>query len=410
MTGWGDSPWGTMPWGAVAGWGDGQWGDFPWGGEAGIYPGPIINPPGAPQIQNYRLVLAGRGTSGLGTAIIDNVLELGLPTKTEYACRWSRTLNAAGTIEFTLPLDGPGVTPENFYPGRELHLFRDDGTGERIVWAGHLWASDVQKIWVRFLGMGFYEDLRHREIGTDFYKFNTEQRSIAWQMIDYTQTQPNGNLGITRETSAGSATQRTVAYCAEERQNIAEAIEDLASADDGFDFEVGPDKIWRTWVPKRGSDLSATVELSTNVGIVEMAYTSDGTQIENEVAGIGKKGNCEPIHYVVASDSTSQTKYGLMQGTISRSDLKWDDDMISAQARQRLALQSQPRKQPTVRLFNGLGGPNPLNADFDLGDVISVDASWGFATFNDNFRVMSYDVSFDRVGYEFIDVTLDAVV
>ena len=400
--GWGNSPWGSTPWGSVAGWGDGEWGDFPWGGTEGIA---AYTP-----LTNYRLSLAERSDTGLGASIIDDVLALGFPTDNEMVGRWSRTLNAAGTFEFSLPIDA--CTPDVFAPGqRELHLFRDDGAGEFIAWAGHLWIADVRAPWVRFMGMGFYEALRHREMSEDFYKFSAEQRNIAWELIAYTQAQTGGGLGITRESSAGSAVQRTLAICAEERQNIAEAIEDLAAADDGFDFEVGPDKVWRTWAPQRGTDLSDTVGLDGRTTITDLAYTIDATAVENDIAGIGEKGDCEPITFERAIDTDSRTLFGLMQGTISRSDIKQDDDLIAALTAQRLVLQRTPRKQPTVRMFQGLsGGPSPLTADFDLGDVISVSASWGYATFADRFRVMGYSVAFDRLGYETIDLTLDSVV
>jgi len=382
MSGWG-GPWGTMPWG---------------GGGIDVLPGSTVT---------YRLVLAERGTSGLGTPIISDVLAAGVPMDTDAAGRWSRTLNAAGTLEFSLPIDA--CTPEDFAPGqRELHLYRDDGSGERLAWAGHLWAADVRAPWVRFLGMGFYEALRHREVSDDFYKQGVEQRSIAWQLIDYTQSQSGGALGITRASAAGSAVTRTVLYCAEERQVVADAIEDLASGDDSFDFDIGPDKVWRTWTPERGTDRHLTVELDTTTTIVDMSYTVDATQVENDVAGIGAKGDCEPIHFVRAVDTASRDAYGLMQGTVNRSDVKDDDDFITALAAERLALLKDARKQPTVRMFQGLGGPSPLSGDFDIGDTIAVLSSWGYASFHEKFRVMSYSVSFDRLGNEMLELVMDA--
>jgi len=384
----------------MSGWGSGPWGTMPWGGGA---PVGTLEP-----LCTYRLVLANRSSSGLGTPIISDVLDAGVPFDSDVAGRWSRTLNAAGTLEFTLPIDACDAS--DFAPGqRELHLYRDEGFGEVLVWAGHLWVADVRAPWVRFMGMGFFEALRHREMADDFFKHGVEQRSIAWQLIAYTQSQTGGGLGFTRETAAGSAVQRTVEYCAEARQNIASAIEDLASADDGFDFEIGPDKVWRTWTPQRGTDLSATVELDTTTTIVDMSYTIDATQVENEVAGIGKHGDCEPIHYYRATDATSRTTYGLMQGTIERSDIREDNDMITALARERLALVKDARKQPTVRCFQGLMDASPLSGDFGLGDVITVTASWGYASFTDPFRLMGYTVSFDKLGYEMLDLTLDAV-
>ena len=95
--GWGTGGWGTMPWGSVAGWGDGQWGDFPWGGDTGV---PSFTP-----LTTYRLELAERSAAGFGASIISDVFAAGLPFGSEYACRWSRGIGTAGTIEFTLPIE-----------------------------------------------------------------------------------------------------------------------------------------------------------------------------------------------------------------------------------------------------------------------------------------------------------------
>lgn len=386
----------------MSGWGSGPWGSMPWGGGDVVVVPPVTEP-----LVAYRIVLAERSASGLGTPIISDVLAAGVPIDADAAGRWSRTLNAAGTLEFSLPIDG--CTPEDFDPGkRELHLYRDDGSGERLVWAGHLWTADVAAPWVRFLGMGFYEALRHREISDDFYRHAAEQRGIAWDLIDYTQGQTDGGLGIVRASAAGSAITRTVTYCAEERQVIADAIEDLAAADDGFDFDIGPDKVWRTWSPLRGTDRTADVVLDTRNTIVDLSYTVDATQVENDVAGIGAKGDCEPIHFVRAVDTESRAAYGLMQGAIQRSDIKQDDDLIDSLAAERLSLLKGARKQPVVKCFQGLVNKSPLDGDFDNGDVIGVRASWGYASFGEAFRLMSYAVSFDRLGHEFIELTLDS--
>lgn len=359
---------------------------------------------------DYRLVLAQRSGSGLGTSIISDVLVLGV--QEQLALRWSRALNAAGAIEFTLPIDSSGVTPANFAVGeRELHLYRNAGAGESLVWTGRLWAADVRMPWVRFAGFGFWEDLRHREISDDFYKFAVDQRTIAWDAINYTQTQTNGNIGITFGTATGAAViTRTIESCAEERQLVTDLIEDMAGADDGFDFEVSPDKSWKTWTPSRGTDLSGTVILNTTTQISDLSYTIDATKVENDVAGIGEKGDCEPITYLRQTDSASQTKFGLMQGTLSRSDLKQDDDMLLALTRSRLALAKIARRQPTVRCYQQMLTQSPLSGDFSLGDSITITASKGFATFSEKFRLLAYDVSVDHMGNEQLDLTVSAVL
>ena len=357
----------------------------------------------------YRLALASLSSSGLGTEIVADVLDAGFPYKADQVIRWSRMLNGAGSLEFTLDMEGPGVTPDVYAPGkRELHLYRDDGGGEILVWGGRLWVADVDHDWVRFMGLGWYETLRHREMAEDFYKVDTEQLDIAWQLIDYTQTQTGGNLGITRGAAADSGITRTVLYCAEERQNIAQAIEDLGTADQGFDFEVTPAKVWKVWHPLKGEELSASVVLDTSTNVQELRYTIDATVVANEVAGIGDRKDCEPVHYASVKNVGSRDDYGLLQATISRSDIKEDGPLINDLARKYLDLHKVARKAPVVGYPTILEGPSPLTGEFALGDVINLQASKGYATFDDAFRVMGYTVTATQNGEERVDLNLDA--
>lgn len=359
----------------------------------------------------YRLALASLSASGLGTEIVSDVLAVGFPHKADQVVRWSRMLNGAGSIEFTLDMEA--ITPDVYAPGkRELHLYRDDGGGEVLVWGGRLWVADVDHDWVRFMGLGWYETLRHREMAVDFYKVDTEQLDIAWDLINYTQTQTGGGLGITQQVVADSGITRTVLYCAEERQNIAQAIEDLATADNGFDFDISPGKEWQVSHPVKGEDLSATVSLNTATTVQDLTYTIDATVVANEVAGIGDRKECEPIHYATVANIGSRDEYGLLQSTVSRSDIKEDGPLINALARKYLKLHKAARKAPVVKyplsLDPNQAGPSPVTGEFSLGDVIKLQASKGYATFADPFRVMAYTVVASQNGEERIELNLDA--
>lgn len=382
------------------GWDRFRWGESPWDADVGTSESPIT----------YRLVLAERSDTGLGTPIVTDVLaEVGLPYGADTAIRWSRVLNGAGSLEFTAYIDT--VTPDVYAPGqREVHLYRDDGSGELLVWGGHLWKADVDHDWVRFTALGWYEALRHREISTDFYRTSVDQFNIAWQLIDYTQDEDGGGLGITRFGVGGSGVGRTVLYCAEERQNIADAIEDLASADDGFDFDVTPNKRWRVWSPERGLDMSDTVGLHAESTVSELSYSIDATTVSNDVAGIGEGEDCEPIHFERARDEDSRALYGLMQSTVSRGDLNQDKPRITALAREELQQSKDAELHPTIRYPVLLDGPSPLTQDFGLGDVITLSASRGYATFNSPFRVLAYTITSTQTGREHVELELDSTV
>jgi hypothetical protein len=363
-------------------------------------------------VTDYRLALAARGSTGLGTVLMDNIQTLGFEMGDQAAIRWTMNLDAAGSLEFSLPIDAPGLTPNNFSIGRELHLYRTPtGGAESLVWAGHLWTINVDAPWVRFMGIGWYETLRHRQIRDDFYRKAYEQLDSAWELIAYTQAFPNGNIGITRGGgSSGSGINRTVLHCAEECTGISDAIEDLAGSDDGFDFDITPHKIWKTYYPTRGVDRSATVILDGGSNITGLSYTIDGTQVENDVAGVGPTKECEPIHFQSQINANSQAAYGLMQSSISRSDQGKDTETIDGLAREQLKIHKSPLYQPSATLHSELDSPNPVDGDYDLGDVVGLAANWGFATFSTAVRLLGYTVNVDRIGRESLDLTLDAGV
>lgn len=389
-----------------------RWGIDPWGGGWGYTYIPFSDAVIADFRTNYRLVLAERSSTGLGAELVPDVLgTAGVPYGGQSVMRWKRQLNGAGSLEFTLPTTGEGVTEATYAPGqRELHLYRDDGGGEFLVWAGHLWVADVDHDWVRFMGLGWYETLRHREMAEDFYRVDAGQLDIAWELINYTQSQTGGNIGVTRFPGSTGGVARTVLYCAEERQSIASAVEDLADADTGFDWEVTPTKRWKVWTPERGTDLSASVLLDAASTVSNLSYQVDATQVANEVAGIGERTDCEPIHYDREIDTTSRGDYGLMQTSVVRSDIRQDAERISALARKELKLRKRARRLPAVGYPAELGGPLPMRGDFDIGDTVGLQASNGYATFDDPFRVMAYEVTVNRMGREFVTLDLDAAV
>jgi hypothetical protein len=359
-------------------------------------------------VTDYRIVLAQRGTPGLGTVLVNNVQNLGSDAGGSSAFRWTKTLNGAGSLEFSLPIDASGVTPANFYPGRELHLYRNPGSGEVLVWAGHLWTLEVNAPWVRCMGLGWWETFRHRQIRSDFYRKQYEQVDTAWEILQYSQGLANGDIGISRSGSVASGVTRTTLCCAEEADFVADVIEELSGGDDGFDFEMTPAKAWKTYYPERGTDKSGTVVLNGSTNITSLAYTIDGTQMENDIIGIGPVKECDPTHMLQYQNNASQVQYGLLQAAVQRSHLGNDTSLIDSLARQELQLRKVPRFQPAITLRSDLTSPSPLTGEFDLGDTVMVTAGWGFASFTTPFRVLAYTIDVDTVGRETVDLTLDS--
>lgn len=354
----------------------------------------------------WRLALASLGTSGLGSVIEDDVLtRTGVPQgESSLGLTW--TLNAAGSLEFTLPIDDPFVTRDNFAVGaREFHVYRD----EVLVWGGRLWRAEVTNVVaVRFGALGFFSSLNRREVDDDLLYNNVDQLDIAWNLIDFTQAKTDGDLGITREDATPSGVDRSVAYCLDTRDVIADAIGDLSEAEDGFDFDVGPDKVWRTWSPLRGTDTGIMLDTRTNVMSMD-GLAFDATDLSNEVTAISSSGSCETPVTEMALDTTSRGIFGLLQSNLT-------DDVppahLQAKADEALRISREPRLQPTVTMDQAVADlvDVPDLSTYAVGDLVHLTSTRGFATFDDDLRILEISVLARPGGLERVTLRLDSVL
>ena len=362
----------------------------------------------------YRLALAARGTSGLGAEIISDVFDtVGTPARA-LPLSWTEVLNGEGTCEVWLPIDHASVTRANFAVGnRELHVYRDDGNGEVLVWAGRLWAVDVQDWFVRMLGKGFYHDLSRREIVSDYTSRISagvfkDQLTIVRDLINATQALTDGGLGFTHNDLSVSGVTRKLIVCAEERRQISDVIEELASADDGFDFAVLPDKRVRLWYPRRGQ-VNTGLTFSASDNVSEFRYQEDAEEMANDVAVVGPQENCEVPDVTSAVDTTSRSTYGVLHASES-AEFVDDETLRQGQADEMLRERKDSRLQPDVQVPTQLSDAVDFY-DYQLGDTVTVVATrgevGGFGQFNQAFRIVGRRVDVTNYGLENVTLSLD---
>lgn len=144
----------------------------------------------------------------------------------------------------------------------------------------------------------------------------TDAGTIAWTLIDESQNEVNGDLGITQGTIQSSVN-RTKSY---ERKNIAEAIIELADNDYGFDFEITPDKVFNVYYPFKGTTRDNVVFRYPG-NCEEMEVLKDGWDMVNHELGLGRHWGGQEIYYVV-DDATSQGTYGRREKIASYKDVE----------------------------------------------------------------------------------------
>ena len=356
----------------------------------------------------YRLAIANRSAGGLGTVIISDVFTtVGSNRDNQTPLQWTETLNDAGSIEFELPADHASVTTSTFSVGKELHLYRNNGGGEVLVWGGHLWIAEMRWPWVRFIGYGWFYDLtrraacnrRDRLVYTD-----ADQFDIVRDLID--KTQQDDPLGLSHYDLSDSGVTKDLEICEEERKMVGDAILEFVDEDDGMDFNISANKVVRLYYPRRGSALGITFDAASTAS--ELSYQRDGTTINSQVAAVGED-ECGPyVEYF--EDATALSTYGLLNGHVEDGTRK--RKRVRGKARELLRTTKTPRYQPDVATMTDLTG-SPDISGYNVGDTVTITSSQGpsgtFGNFSGTFRIVERTVSVMNPGVESVKITVDSV-
>jgi hypothetical protein len=320
-------------------------------------------------------------------------------------------LNGPGAVEVELNPRNVNMTAANLRPGsHQLSVYRN-GTK---VWSGYIWTirasfnNDSGQHTLALAAEGFFSKLRYRLVTQDKIYTSVNLHQIAWNLIAYTQGKTNGDLGLTQGSHVGGSVSRDRDYCYSDFQNIGDAIDELSSMDDGIDWAVTPtitiatNKVFRTWNPRRGSDLTGTVTLD-QTKMSQLDYTRDATELVNLSYNLGQD-DCNPPELDIA-DSGSQSTYGLFEAQYdlesrSRPDLRSHGNEII-----------RNYKAPTLAMeARYVSTKGPAFGAFDIGDIITVSSNvTAYTIAAAGMRVMSIQIDLAETT-EFWTVGLDSVI
>jgi hypothetical protein len=215
--------------------------------------------------------------------------------------RFGEILNGAGSFSATLPLAVPAATSSttqtsaaqlltsSSVPERTALFVERDGA---IVWGGIIWTRRRGKSRsAELAGAGFWSYFRRVNLRSELFYTNVDQLTIFRGLINAAQAATGANIGVTVGAET-SGVLRTRTYLRYEVPVIADAAEQLAAVDNGFDFAIevaaGPTKRLVLSYPRRGRQAS-----STNVAFVDgknlLSYdvVEDGTRSARVVTALG---------------------------------------------------------------------------------------------------------------------------
>lgn len=330
-----------------------------------------------------------------GTALLSNAPVQGF--------RFNYVLNAPGAFEADLYLEHANVTQSNFAVGQREIRIKRDGT---LVWGGYLWAAtanpNTRKLRIR--GEGYFSRLRRRILHNDLIKYDKDPAQIAWDLIDYTQSN-DGTFGITDGKTLTSITVDRV-YCATSFPTIGDSIQELTEMDDSLDFWITPtigdssNKVFKNATPRRGSSKAVTLDQDN---IITLEHEFDASELANRVWGVGS-GECNPPSFE-ATASASISTYGELHATADFDDLT-SLPSVKAHTREEIRNLKTPREQARVRLQEA----DYTWGSFDVGDIITLSSDMGYLSGSKDMRVISIDLNLDPDNtIAFIDIFLDSV-
>jgi hypothetical protein len=253
---------------------------------------------------------------------------------------------------------------------------------------------------VQVSAAGWFDLLRHRIINWTQDYVSWDQVDLAWDLISQTQAQQYGGIGIARGTAPTSHVLRTIHYGAEECKVLGDAIDELATMSNGFDYEIQPDLTWMTYYPSKGLDKGITFEFGKNISGI--AWTLDASAMVNQLTGIGSGSGPNTLKSV-ASDAVLENAYGLLQGSMTFSDIT-QQGILDTRTFEALRLVKVVRSQPQLQVYTN----DPPFGSYGIGDIVQINAQDGFFNLAEKKRIISIVVAVsnegvDNVGLEFAE-------
>lgn len=303
-----------------------------------------------------------------------------------FSLSYSRKLNDYGQCSVTFSSDDELMIPLLALRRYIVKIYRD-GTlvwaGEQVARRGTLASNSTNQ--VTLTCNEFLEQLAHR-FTASYRRFdNVDAGTIAWTLIDESQSLTYGDFGITQGTITATKN-RSRTY---QNKNILEAIKELTAVIDGFDFELTPEKVFHVY-DQKGIDRTVTTVFEYGTNIEEMSVDEDFSSIVNSTIVLGEDNRVE------RTSTTSANIYALRQTVVNASNVTEDTTLND-----KGDAINRKYKAPLLSVsFTQLQGTRPFFGSISLGDIVKIRLNRGIYNINNNFRVYGYDVQVSQDNQE----------
>ena len=316
--------------------------------------------------------------------------------------KWAKELNGPGSFEGSIDTDHPKAARSVLSPGARFIYVLRDGVP---VWSGIIWAVRNSGGTLAVSAQGIWSYYRRRLIKTDYSFVQADQLTIAETVVNGTASIPAGDIGVeVPNTTCGVLRDR--GYFAVERKPVAEAVEQLAAVENGFDFEIATSLSGGTFTnslmfhyPRQGRRLSAVWDVSVHA--TADAWEVDASTMANVVSGIGA-GDGETALVIDAPDPSRWQEYPLLEDAVSYKDVV-EQSTLDSHARAELARRSKPTALPELTL---IPTDETSVGSFVVGDEIRLRGNRGWSELDGWYRILGYEVTVSDTGDELVKTTV----
>jgi hypothetical protein len=362
--------------------------------------------------------------------LVSNSLRDELPLST---FEWTNPLVPPDTWQATIDRDNLKAIRANLEPGATgIYVER----GKSLLFGGILWATKASSKdpTVQLGGqgrLGYYGNgrrfLRDRAgmtsaTGTPAIEITFTAIDVFNIVADLLAHAANyaANLGYTAVRFHGpgagvangtlSTNLKTTTYWAYELKNILDAIIELATQSPGFEISEScewdsannrPFHYLDLWYPRRGVSAANGPTFIVGKNVSMLGYTLDASKMANVVTATGS-GTADAMKTSEASDSTVIGTYPRLEGINTYRDESVDAN-LAAHAAANLSLSKKPVETLELEVIEG---SDSALTSWGTGDTGLVQATQGFITVNNTYRVLKKSVKIDDKGFPTIGATM----
>lgn len=308
--------------------------------------------------------------------------------------------NGSGQLTYDIGTIDPRATYSRILQ-HETQLWK----GDTLLWWGaarkrrigdNITAVTLYDLWSYFARRFVQENLWNGLPDNGTVPVLMEQIAIAWNLINYTQGRPNGNLGITSSSWSPSGVTRAIDYPQDKHGRISDLVYQFTEFEDGFDFaiEIFADgrRVWTPYYPRKGTT-HTNLRLEWGKNIKSFDYEEDGDTIATEVIGTGDFGGPAKIEQTYRHQPAVDS-LGLFQDVVNFEEVEDEDDLLELAKAQVLARGLRPSEVMTLSCKENYEGANgvlvkePLIGVINTGDILPVEINRGECQVHGTRRIL----------------------